>query len=39
VQTLHASLQGNAMAKKWEWVVRGVGGGMCGGTFGISLEI
>jgi hypothetical protein len=25
VQTLYASVQGNARAKKWEWVVRGVG--------------
>jgi hypothetical protein len=23
-----ASVQGNARAKKWEWVGRGVGGGM-----------
>jgi hypothetical protein len=30
VQTLYASVQGNARAKKWEWVDRGVvgGGGM-----------
>jgi hypothetical protein len=29
VQTLYASVQGNARAKKWEWVGRGVcvGGG------------
>jgi hypothetical protein len=26
VQTLYASVQGNAKAKKWEWVGRGVGG-------------
>jgi hypothetical protein len=25
VQTLYASVQGNARAKKWEWVGRGVG--------------
>jgi hypothetical protein len=36
-QTLYAPVQGNARAKKWEWVGRGVGGG--GGTFGIALEI
>ena len=30
LQTLYAPVQGNARAKKWEWVVRGVGveGGM-----------
>jgi hypothetical protein len=27
-QTLYASVQGNARAKKWEWVGRGVVGGM-----------
>jgi hypothetical protein len=26
LQTLYASVQGNARAKKWEWVGRGVGG-------------
>ena len=26
VQTLYASVQGNARAKKWEWVGRGVVG-------------
>jgi hypothetical protein len=26
-QTLYAPVQGNARAKKWEWVGRGVGGG------------
>jgi hypothetical protein len=26
-QTSYASVQGNARAKKWEWVSRGVGGG------------
>jgi len=25
LQTLHASVQGNARAKKWEWVGSGVG--------------
>jgi hypothetical protein len=25
-QTLYAPVQGNARAKKWEWVGRGVGG-------------
>jgi hypothetical protein len=28
LQTLYAPVQGNARAKKWEWVGRGVGGGM-----------
>jgi hypothetical protein len=28
LQTLYAPVQGNARAKKWEWVVRGVGEGM-----------
>ena len=26
MQTLYASVQGNARAKKWEWVGEGVGG-------------
>jgi hypothetical protein len=43
VQTLYASVQGNARAKKWEWVGGGVGGGgMWGsrwGTSGIALEM
>jgi hypothetical protein len=26
MQTLYSSVQGNARAKKWEWVGRGVGG-------------
>jgi hypothetical protein len=38
MQTLHASVQGNARAKKWEWVGRGVGGRVWG-TFGIALEM
>jgi hypothetical protein len=31
-------VQGNASAKKWEWVGRGVGGRVWG-TFGIALEM
>ena len=31
MQTLFASVQGNARAKKWEWVAGGVGEGTCGG--------
>jgi hypothetical protein len=30
VQTLSASVQGNARAKEWEWVGGGVGGGLLG---------
>jgi hypothetical protein len=30
VQTLYASVQGNARAKKWEWVGEGVGGACVG---------
>jgi hypothetical protein len=30
IQTLYASVQGNARAKKWEWVGREVGGGAMG---------
>ena len=30
MQTLYASVQGNARAKKWEKVGGGVGGGACG---------
>jgi hypothetical protein len=33
LQTLYASVQGNARAKKGEWVGRGVGGGY-GGLLG-----
>jgi hypothetical protein len=33
-----ASVQGNARAKKWEWVGRGVGGTVWG-SFGIALEM
>jgi hypothetical protein len=38
VQTLYASVQGNTRAKKWEWVGRGVGGGLWA-TFGIAFEM
>ena len=31
--TLYASVQGNARAKKWDWLARGVGGGY-GGLLG-----
>ena len=37
LQTLHASVQGNARAKKWEWGCKGVGG--IWGTFRIAFEI
>jgi hypothetical protein len=33
VQTLYASVQGNARAKNWEWVGRGVGVGRAWGTW------
>jgi hypothetical protein len=36
LQTLYAPVQGNARAKKGEWVGRGVEGM---GTFGIALEM
>jgi hypothetical protein len=36
---LYAPVQGNARAKKWEWVGRGVGGGRVWETFGIALEM
>jgi hypothetical protein len=38
LQTLNASVQGTARAKKWEWVGRGVRGRIWG-TFGIALEM
>jgi hypothetical protein len=38
MQTLYAPVQGNARAKKGEWVCRGVGGRVWG-TFGIVLEM
>ena len=34
LQTLYAPVQGNARAKKWECVGRGVGGGACGDLLG-----
>jgi hypothetical protein len=33
MQTLSTSIEGNARAKKWNWVARGVGGGACGGLW------
>jgi hypothetical protein len=36
LQTLYASVQGNARDKKWEWVVRGLGVGM--GDFWDSID-
>ena len=33
-QTLYAPVQGNAKAKKWEWVGRGMVGGGCEGLLG-----
>jgi hypothetical protein len=38
LQTLYAPVQGNARAKKWEWVGREVGGSVLG-TFWIALEM
>jgi hypothetical protein len=38
LQTLYASIQGNARTKKWEWVGRGVVGRVWG-TLGIALEM
>jgi hypothetical protein len=39
-QTLYAPVQGNARAKKGEWVGRGVGGGgRAWGTFRLALEM
>ena len=37
LQTLYASVQGNARAKKWEWVGRGVGRGEGMGDFWVSI--
>jgi hypothetical protein len=34
MQTLYAPVQGNAKAKKWEWVGRGVAGGGYEGLLG-----
>ena len=39
MQTLYAPVQGNARAKKWEWVGRGVESGRLWGTFGIAFEM
>jgi hypothetical protein len=39
LQTLFASIQGNARAKKWEWVGRGVEGERVWGTFEIAFEM
>jgi hypothetical protein len=39
LQTLYASVQGNARAKKWEWVGRGVGWGRVWGNFVIAFEM
>jgi hypothetical protein len=39
MQTLYASGQGNAKAKKWEWGGGGEWGGRVWGTFGIALEM
>jgi hypothetical protein len=39
VQTLSASVQGNAKAKKWEWEGGGVGEGSMWGAFEIALEM
>jgi hypothetical protein len=36
MQTLYAPVQGNARAKKWEWVGREMGG-WAWGTFGIAF--
>jgi hypothetical protein len=38
MQTLYASVQGNARAKKWEWVGVGVEEWVWG-PFGIALEM
>jgi hypothetical protein len=37
LQTLYAPVQGNARAKKWEWVGRGVGWGEGMGEFWASI--
>jgi hypothetical protein len=39
VQTLYASVQGNARAKKWEWLGRGAGRREGIGTFRIAFEM
>ena len=35
----YASVQGNARAKKWEWVGRGAGREECIGDFGLAFEM
>jgi hypothetical protein len=37
LQTLYAPVQGNARAKKWEWVGRGTGSGEGIGNFWDSI--
>jgi hypothetical protein len=37
LQTLYAPVQGNARAKKWEWVGRGAGQGVGIGNFRDSI--
>jgi hypothetical protein len=37
LQTLYASVQGNARAKKWEWVGKGAGRGEGIGNFQDSI--
>jgi hypothetical protein len=39
LQTVYALVQGNARAKKWEWVGRGAGLGEGIGDFGIAFEM
>jgi hypothetical protein len=39
LQTLYTPVQGNARAKKWEWVGRRLGGRVWRGAFGIALEM
>jgi hypothetical protein len=39
LQTLYAPVQGNARAKKWEWVHRGAGWREGIGNFGIAFEM
>ena len=39
MQTLYAPVQGNARAKKREWVGRGAGWREVIGTFGIAFEM
>jgi hypothetical protein len=39
LQTLYAPVQGNTMAKKGQWVGRGLGGGWVWETFGIALKM